>query len=316
VSVNVAVTGATGYLGAEIVGELLAREGVRVVAAGRSLEKLERLRRRYHGSLDRLEVECVDLLDGDALPEGMDVVIHAAAARPIGGLPEPREMVRVNVETTLRAILEAVESGCRRFLYVSTQSVYGRTGAPWDEDSPLAPEGTYALTKYAGERIAETFADTLEVIVVRLSRLYGVTPNTRWNELPGRFARRVVAGESLVIHGTGEQRLDFVHVSDAAAAVVTAGLTGQAGASHVFNVGGGASVSINELAGIFGELAERRGLPGVVLCRAEDAAQSCHHKELVIDRAMTELAWSPRIGLEEGLSAYLTPNPLRDEAVG
>ncbi|MGB2984119.1 MAG: NAD(P)-dependent oxidoreductase, partial [Candidatus Bipolaricaulia bacterium] len=310
-SVNVAVTGATGYLGEEIVGELLAREGVRVVAVGRSLERLELLRRRYHDSSDRLEVVCADLLDRYPLPEGTDVIIHAAAVRPVGGGPEPREMVRANVEATLRVIRGAVESGgCRRFVYVSTQSVYGRTGAPWDENSPLAPEGAYALTKYAGERIAETFDDALDVIVVRLSRLYGVTPNTRRDELPGRFARCVLEGKPLVIHGTGEQRLDLVHVSDASRAVVAAGLLSRVGASRVFNVGGGASVSINELAGIYQELAEQRSLPDVVLLREEDAAQNGRHLELVIDRATAELGWSPRIGLEEGLSAYLAPNPL------
>jgi len=303
---TICVTGATGFFGAEIVRELLRLEGCSVVALGRNEARIEQLQSSFDVQPGRLGFEVADIVELEAVPRGTSVIVHAAAERPPAAGSDITGMARVNVEGTRRLLDLGVQAGCERFLYVSTQAVYGRTGAPWSEDAPCAPETPYASTKYEGERAALEYAESLQITIVRPSRLYGVTPFTRWSELPGLFARRVVDGEPLPIFGSGEQRYDLLHVSDAACLIARAIQADSTESGRVFNVGGGGSISVNEMAETTRRLAAARGLPPVRLDRYPDrGSRSPEHLELDISRAKRELNWAPRVTVEEGFAEYI-----------
>ncbi len=300
------VTGATGYLGAEIVAELLRIERTRVLAVGRNESRLQQLSERFREHAGRLDVETADLLSLPEIPTSTDVVIHAAAIRMPESPGEIVRMRRVNVEGTRRLLQLTAACGRLRFVYASTQSVYGWTGAPWNEDSPCCPQTEYAATKVEGERLTAGFSDRLGVSIVRLARLYGITPFTRWSELPGLFARRVVAGEPLKIRGSGESRLDFLHVTDAARLFVRLAVLEQPKSSAVFNAGSGGSVSVNRLAETFRNLAASRGLPAVRFARHPEVVhEGPQHLEMEIAKVKEEVGWIPQVSLEQGLSGYL-----------
>ena len=259
---SVLVTGATGFLGSEIVSELFRRGVPRVEGWGRDLTKVEELRARFSGQRKRLQVRKVDLLDPPSVSPAIDAVIHAAALRPDGRPHSQAEFDRLNVVGTQQLIDQAVHAGVKRFLYISTQAVYGVSGAPWTEGSLGNPETPYARSKWEGEtRVLDSSIACRGI--VRLSRLYGVTSCTRWDELPGRFARRVFDGAPLSIHGDGTQRIDLLHVRDAARAIAELAFAEGLPDSFAFNVGSGRSCSLNELAGIYARSAPRYGFPPV-----------------------------------------------------
>ena len=301
---SILVTGATGFLGAEIVAELLRRGVACIEGWGRDMAKVEELRIRFSGPRDRLQVRRVELLDAPSVPPAIDVVIHAAALRPDGRPHSQAEFDRLNVAATQQLIDRAARAGAKRFLYVSTQSVYGVSGAPWTEDSPVHPETPYAKSKWEAEtRVLDSSVASRGI--ARLSRLYGVTPCTRWNELPGRFVRRVFDGAPLSIHGDGTQRIDLLHVRDAARAIAELALAERLPDSFVFNVGSGRSYSLNELADVYARLAPRYGYSPVCVTYDRNCLPSGGaYFELCTAAIEEALGWQARVPLEEGIAEY------------
>ena len=303
---KVLLTGATGYLGAEILAELLERENITVLAWGRDRQRLEILRRRFASASSRVTLRVQDLLEPFAEMAGPDAVIHTAALRPPAAVGNTEAMRRTNLEGTRRVARLASQAGCRRFCYLSSQSVYGTEGAPWTESGVLRPETSYACSKRDGEHEIVRMLPKGGVLILRLSRLYGVSPFVRWSELPGRFAQAVCRGEPLSIHGSGDQRFDLIHIRDAAAAVVHATLDTDGMEPRVFNVGGGKSISLNELSEALGVLAQDYGLPTVAVRRIPDHPKSAmRHLELDISKIAQELDWHPRTDVLEGLRGYI-----------
>ena len=302
---RILLTGATGFLGAEILAELLKLEEVSIVAWGRDQKRIERLQTRFAASSACLEIETRDLLESHPLSSDVKVIIHAAAIRPPTAGQDLAALTRVNVDGTRQLVRLAEQAGCQRILYISTQAVYGSEGAPWSEDAPLRPETPYAVSKRNGE-IEVLRANGISATILRISRLYGVTPLTRWDELPGRFAKTVARGEPLTIHGAGEQRFDLVHVRDAARCIAAVATQSHQNVSPVFNVGGGSSVCLNELTEIFSELAPAFGFPPVSIQRVPNHPQGgIRHLELATFRVRKAFDWVPKTGLREGLSEYL-----------
>lgn len=309
---RILLTGATGFLGVEILAELMKRKEISVVAWGRDRSQIETLQTRFADHSTRLVIEAHDLLESRPLPSNIDVVIHAAALRPPTAGEDPTTLSRVNVDGTRQIVRLAEQAGCRRILYVSTQAVYGSEGAPWSEDAPLRPETPYAMSKCDGETEVLR-AKGIDATILRISRLYGITPLTRWDELPGRFAKRVSRGEPLTIHGNGEQRLDLIHARDAARAVVIAALAPSQQDPRIYNVGSGSAICLNELVELFSQLAPTFGLPPVTVQRMPDhpLGGMCH-VELATSHVRKAFGWVPKIGLREGISEYLDVLSSRD----
>jgi nucleoside-diphosphate-sugar epimerase len=301
---NVLVTGATGYLGAEIVAQLL-EAGASVIAWGRNPDRLAAIQARFSAYGGAIKVESVDLSGVRSVPAETDVVVHAAAIRPPMSKANPGAMERVNVEGSQHIAQLAEQSRCRRLVYLSTQAVYGSHGAPWTEDSQVAPETGYGRSKLAGE--LEVLRSRIrDVVILRSARLYGVTPMARWDELPGRFARAVASGQTLMIHGNGEQRFDLVHVRDASRAVAQAAMSPDKMAHAIYNVGSGRSVSVNELVALFVELAGEFGFPRARIEHRSQEVEDARRLEMDITKIGANLGWSPEIPLREGMAEYLT----------
>lgn len=304
---NVLVTGATGYLGAEIVRTLLSSAEHTVVALGRDSEKIAQLHERCAEKIDRLRVLTGDICTMQHLPAGVDTVIHAAARRDVRGCETRRaETTQVNVQGTYNLLRLAARQGVRRFVYISSQSIYGDQPPPWREDSIPAPQGVYAVTKYAGELLVRAFGDALDWTILRLSRIYGINQFVRWNEIIGKFVQMAYNGQSIPVYGAGTQRFDFVHVGDAAQCVAHLLDICPQGWNETYNVGGGMTVSLNELVEALSQAAAELGWPTVAVERHPEITPSGPtHLELDITRALTALGWTPHHSFHDGVREYL-----------
>ena len=212
---RVLVTGATGFVG----GEILARARARGLLAR---------------SLSRRAVPALNSADDFVLPEwteerlsevvsGMDAVIHCASVVHRPGAPS-EEYVRFNVEAS-----RALAAACRaravpRLVFLSTIKVYGETPAGTiDESTPVAPESAYARTKLEAEQVLDRAAQCggPELVTLRLCPVFGVGDKGNVRTMIRAIARRRFA-----VPGDGTNRKSLVHVAtvaDVALAACTLG---------------------------------------------------------------------------------------------
>jgi nucleoside-diphosphate-sugar epimerase len=163
------VTGVTGRLGSRFVPRLLA-EGEHTRVLVRDTEAGEQLRQRG------TEVVEGDLRDPDTLRralEGVDKVVHLAAA--FRGVDED-EVVAVNQAAAVDLARAAVAAGAGRFVFASTNLVYGQgRGRPARESDPPAPEHAYPQSKAAAEDALRDLwrSEDLGLRILRFAFVYG-----------------------------------------------------------------------------------------------------------------------------------------------
>lgn len=300
---NILVTGATGYLGAEVIKALLGKREHKISALIRSQEKFQRLLQWCRTDSQHLMPVQGDIGQLERLPPDIDTIIHAAAFRFDNDLAEAQ---KVNIEGTENLLQLAADSKVKRFIFTSSQSVYGMKGAPWNEGAKPDPQTVYAKTKYKAEQLVGKYKGVMDFVILRMSRLYGVSLFMRWEELVGKFARLIQDGRPLPVYGNGRQRFDLVHVEDAVKCVLRLLQIHPRGWNGVYNIGGGSSVSLNELVERLSEVTAELGLPPVTIERQPDmGGNSPRHLELDISHARNTLGWSPRRTLPEVLREYL-----------
>jgi len=208
--VNVAITGATGFVGSHLAEALAAR--------GHTLACLVR-RAEAEPALAALGARCVrgDLEDEAALASlagGAHLVFHVAGRVTA---PSAEAFLRTNRDGTARVARVAREAGVRRLVYVSSLAVTGPTlpGRPLDESGPPRPVTAYGRSKLAGEDAVR--ASGLPFTIVRPPIVYG--PRDREVLRLFRMARWPLCP----LLGDGAQELSLVHARDLARALVAAG---------------------------------------------------------------------------------------------
>jgi len=251
--VNVLVTGCRGFV-AGAVGRAYAAAGHTVLGVARTSQPDDGWPGRYLSA---------DVAHADLAPAvaafAPDVVFHGAGTASVGAsLAAPLDDLRGAVMTWAN-VLDAVRRSGRSPLVVfpSSAAVYGDPATlPVAEDAPVAPVSPYGFHKAACELLGREYAQCfgLRVLVCRLFSLYGLRQRRLlvW-ELYRQFRG---PDPEVWLDGTGEESRDYLHVDDAAAAVVA--LSTAAGASErpsTVNVAGGRETTVRELAAAVGHAA-------------------------------------------------------------
>jgi dihydroflavonol-4-reductase len=245
------ITGATGFIGASIVRELL-KDGREVRALVRKGSETS--------NLTGLDVEFWqgDLRDPAGLGQGLkgcDVLYHAAADYRLW-TRDPAEMYRINVDGTVAILEAALNNGLSRVVYTSSVGTLGNPGdgTPGNEDTPVSlgdMVGHYKKSKFLAEREAERFvARGLPLVIVNPSTPVGpldIKPTPTGRIIVDFLNRRMPA-----FLDTG---LNIIAVEDCAKGHVLAEQRGVVGRKYVL---GNANLTLRE---IFAILAEITGLP-------------------------------------------------------
>lgn len=298
--VKTLVTGGAGFIGSHLVERLLSDGHEVVVLDNFSTGRKENLA-GLAGS-DELSVHEVDIADHEAIRpffQGVQWVFHLAAlADIVPSIQQPLAYHRSNVDGTV-SVLEAARShDVQRFVYAASSSCYGLPDRyPTDESADIRPEYPYALTKYLGECCVLHWAKVydLPACSCRFFNVYGPRSRTSgtYGAVFGVFLRQKLAGEPFTVVGDGTQTRDFTYVTDVADAVVAVARSQKRG--EVFNVGSGATCSINRLVELLeGEVTYIPKRPGEPDCTFAD-----------IGKIQRELRWQPRVSFEQGVSAML-----------
>ena len=167
-STRVLVTGASGFIGRRLCGEL-TRQGFRVMAMLRASQSGP-WREVVEVELGREEVDPRSL-------EGVDTIFHLAgkAHTRARTAAELREYETVHVKGTRSLLQAARQAGVRAVVHLSSVKAMGEGGSEiWDEATPCAPQNPYAITKLAGERIVLEELPLSFPVVLRPSLVYGL----------------------------------------------------------------------------------------------------------------------------------------------
>lgn len=304
---RILVTGGAGFIGSNLVEQLL---GLKEVSFVRVLDNLAT------GSLTNLEEfegnPKFEFMQGDirdhetclAACEGIDGISHQAA---LGSVPrsinDPLTSNEVNVTGTLNIFTAAKEQGVKRVVYAASSSTYGdHPGLPKMEDvigNPLSP---YAVTKYVNELYAQVYARVygLQLIGLRYFNVFGPRQNPAgpYAAVIPLFVKAVLDNVPPTINGDGEHSRDFTFVANAVQANVKALFTeSQEAVNQVFNIAFGERTSLNEL---FEHIKEIAG-SDLVPVYGPERKGDVKHSLADISKARTLLGYDPEVSVKDGL---------------
>jgi UDP-glucose 4-epimerase len=273
------VTGAAGFVGANLVRRLVA-DGGHVVALVRQGSDAWRL--------DGVDVGVVEADVREGVPDGFDVVFHLAAHGAYSW-QEDEEAIR---ETNLRGTENALAAG-RRVVAAGSSSEYGLKPHAPSEDETLEPKSPYAASKAEATALAVAGG----AVVLRLYSAYG--PWEEPNRLIPTLLVRGLAGELPPLVSPSIAR-DFVHVGDVCDAFVRAA---NARPGRVYNVGSGRQTTVEEVVDAARRLLALEVEPewGSLPDRRWDTETWVANPQ----RIRHELGWEAGIGLDEGLERTL-----------
>lgn len=251
------VTGGAGFIGSHIVDRLV-KMGHEVVVIDNESADAEQF--YWNDKAHNYNLDIRDYEKTRPLYEGVNYVFHLAAESRIGpAIANPINAVSLNCLGTCVVLQCARESGVEKLMYSSTSSGYGMNSYPNVETQPDDCLNPYSVSKIAGEKLCTMYTDLfgLKTIIFRYFNVYGERAPKRGQYAPviGIFFRQRAAGEPLTIVGDGEQRRDFVHVSDVVNANVMAAISNSDPDvfGQVYNVGNGVNYSINEIANVISD---------------------------------------------------------------
>ena len=304
---RILVTGGAGFIGSNIVEQLLQDERISFV---RVLDNLAT------GSLKNMEDFSghprFEFMEGDIRQfdtciqacENIDVVNHQAA---LGSVPrsvdDPLTTNEVNITGTLNVFTAAKQKNIKRVIYAASSSTYGdNPGLPKTEvkiGNPLSP---YAVTKYVNELYARVYASLydMQFIGFRYFNIFGPrqSPRGPYAAVIPLFVKALLQNKPPYIFGDGSHSRDFTFVANAVQANIAALFTENKKAlNQVYNIACGHQTSLLEL---FDAL-KQEASSSLVPVYGPERKGDVKHSLADISKARTLLSYDPFVSVEEGL---------------
>ncbi len=293
---KVVVTGGTGFIGSHLAATLLSLGKEVVVFDNLSTgleENLPQGAKLIVGDVRNSE-QIVQAM------EGCDLIFHVAAnANGTVSVNNPRLDFESNVCGTFNVLDATLQVGVRKFVYVSSASVYGvPQHYPIREDHPTNPFLPYGASKLAGEICCRSFFHTygLPVVIGRPFCVYGPRENLELALVEvSRYLRWHLNGKPIRIVGDIDRKTrDFVHVSDVVQSLLL--IADRATEGEVFNLGSGKEVTMRELVNVIGSVTGQQPIIETIADITEDTYR------LVSDISkVRNLGYAPKVSLAEGL---------------
>lgn len=308
------VTGGAGFIGSQVCKKLLERQYqpvvydafIQYVSPFDSLYQ-KALELRFKDIKEEIIFERGDTRDKNHLRKIVltykpDIIIHLANL-PIADLSftHTEEAIGSIINGTVN-ILDIIRDThfVKRFVYASSSMIYGDfLEVPAPEDHPKRPKDIYGGTKLSTEILIQAYSRRygIKYTIVRPSAVYGPSDvNRRVSQI---FLENAMKGQKLILHGGGENVLDFSYVEDTAEGIVLASLSSN-GENEIFNITRGEGRSlldyVNILKYYFPDL--KTEVRPMQIYRPKRGALS-------IKKARKLLGYAPKYSLEQGLERYV-----------
>ncbi len=301
------VTGGAGFIGSHLVDSLVPFAQHLTIVDDYSVGKPENLKQYWDNPRVRIiQADVRDLKAMSELMKDVDIVFHLAVRCLRLSLSDPLLVHEVNATGSLNMCLAALNSGVKRFIYLSSSEVYGTAQLERvNEEHPLFPTTPYGASKLAGEKYATSFWLTygLPVIVVRPFNAYGPRAHSQGErgEVLPRFVTRALKGKPPIIFGDGLQTRDFTYVKDTARGIVLAAQCDDL-VGGIVNIASGREASIIDLSRLVIKKLNKNGLePHFEDARPGDIRRHCAD----ITLAQKMLGYNPEYTLGQGVDEYI-----------
>lgn len=311
-AVKIAITGVAGFVGSNLAERFLAR--------GDSVRGIDDLSHGTRENLDSslghaaFELDEASILDPEALRRtfgGAEVVVHLAAGKiPRHG--DALDTLLINGEGGLNVLRVAQENCVRRVVLASTSDCYGRNPqVPFSEESvsvigsPNVRRWSYAVSKMFEEQALFAFRERygIEGVALRLFGGYGPRQNiTWWGGPQSVFIGAALRGETLEVHGTGQQTRSFTYIDDIVEGFVRAVDTPDAD-GEVLNIGIDREITIEQLARMISRMIRPDDEPRLRLIPYETFGRYEDVERRIPEGTKAEqvLGFRAKVSLEEGL---------------
>ena len=253
---NILITGGAGFIGSNLVKNLLETTDHEITVIDRSalntgrLEKLTKDCRPFNLVQDDYH-NCTSEVISEWLPE---MVIHLAAIPRVAfSVEHPDSTTYENTYYTTRLLKRCADSKVvKRFIFASSSSVYGGADVlPTPETQPLAPQSPYALQKKNGEEYCKMFSDLygLDTVCLRFFNVFGPEQyvDSPYATVISNWCNAIKENQKLTLEDDGEQSRDFNYVDNVVEAIKCAINNEDRFDGDVFNVGNSEQTSLNDI---------------------------------------------------------------------
>lgn len=229
-----------------------------------------------------------------------DIVVHLAAVAHIDRANKDPYHTFDHSLRTLENSLDAARALGAGIIYFSSSTVYGDFSQPViDEDEPLTPFGIYGNLKLAGERMCMAYNQTygMPVVIIRPQALYG--PRCVSGRVTQKFVEMALDGQTLTIHGGGDERHDFTYIDDLVEGIRLVIENFGGSGLGIYNLTGECATSLNDLASVITERFPTKveyGKPDPD--KPSRGTMSCR-------RIRRELGYRPKFDIRKGMNAYM-----------
>lgn len=313
---TILVSGASGLVCSALIDVLICynethTEGaIKILAAGRSKEKIQRRFAPYDGK-DYFSFVAFDASqEGNLSDAPCDYIIHGASnASPSVIMSEPVETMNANLDGLKRLLDHARSCQAKRVLYISSSEVYGNN----DKNEPSKEEdygyidllnlrNSYSVSKRAAETLCISYAAEygMETVIARPGHIYGPTATLTDNRVSSAWAYAAARGEDIVMKSDGSQLRSYCYCLDCASAILKILLKGKNG--NAYNISNPRSViTIKEMAELLAETG------GVNLLREKAGEQEKRgfnpmQNSSLDSTKLQALGWNGCFSAKEGLS--------------
>ena len=300
-SSKVLVTGGNGAIGCNLVQKLLASNANVTVLDDFSQSNIHNLNNHKN-----LKIIRGDILNSKILKKtfsnNFDVVFHLAArfANEMS-VYDPVEDLRVNIEGTLKILLESAKKNVNKFVYTSSSSLYGQTNLIKKNESLLPkPTTPYAVSKLSGEFYCNAIHELygIDYSIVRLSNSYGpYDPHGKYRNVIPNFIQNALKNQNIVITGTGNETRDFTFVDDVVNGIILAAKKPKA-RNEIFNLGTGKETKISTIAQLIKKNTDSKSK---IILKPKRKFDHITRRKMDISKAKKLLGYSPETNIKDGI---------------
>lgn len=231
--------------------------------------------------------------------ERFDYIANFAAESHVDrSLYDPSLFLKTNVLGTQLLLNQALETGIKRFLHVSTDEVYGSLGPEgyFSETSPLEPNSPYSASKASADLVCRSYHMTFDmpVVITRAGNNYG--PYQFPEKLIPFFITKALNDEPLPLYGDGLNVRDWLHVEDHCQGILTVFEKGKDG--ETYNIGGGNEMTNLEITRMILSIL---GKPESLIKFVKDRPGHDRRYALDYTKVKKALGWQPKMKFTEGL---------------
>ncbi len=297
------VTGGAGFIGSNIVKEILRRgDKVRVLDNFATGKRENILHYKDNPNFEMFEGDLRSFHVVRDAVKGADYVLHQGALPSVPrSINDPITSNDVNILGTLNVLEAAKEFKVKRVVFASSSSVYGNSETmPKIETMPVAPLSPYAITKYAAERYCQIYFQLygLETVCLRYFNVFGPNqdPTSQYSAVIPKFVKSIQADIQPVIFGDGTQSRDFTFVANNVEANLLA-CTAPKAAGEVFNIACGIRFTLIELVNEINQVLGKDIKP----IFDKDRSGDVKHSLADINKAQDLLGYKVKVEFAEGI---------------